>query len=539
MNHESSPSKFFSVSTPAHDIKLCCLMAILNIHLSWKQHKWPIFYCLVSLIGAFAYGYDTIYYTGIQGMAPFIRDYGHRKSDGSYELGTTFLSVTASLIYVGEFCGALATAPINDRWGRKAVFASASMCIITGAVVQVCSFGIYGVFCLGRVLIGLGIGQFTATCLIYISEVAPAQIRGPALMMFQFMQSWSQFVVACITQGTSNIDTAASYRIPMGLLLVLPTTMLICLPFIPETPVWYVYKCRHEKAEKALRQINRGVPDYDAAHDLQIIDEQVRLEFDSSADSTWTSLLSDSIERRKLIFSCGAMFAQQINGIQFWYTYGVVFAQSIGVAQPFTINTITNVIQIFAVGASVMLGNKVPRRTNLLVCTVGMFVSLVAVGGLGTTKRGGPFSQGVGIAIVVFAYINIICFNFSIGTLSYTIASEMAVGRNRNKITACAIGVFFFTVWLMVFVSPYLYYTANLGPMLGFVYAGTTLLTLAYVWFCVGETTFRTNADIDRFFTEKIPVRMWDSHVFQNSIGMEAGVVEQVDTHIGEKLATA
>jgi hypothetical protein len=167
-----------------------------------------------------------------------------------------------------------------------------------------------------------------------------------------------------------------------------------------------------------------------------------------------------------------------------------------------------------AVGLSVILGNKMRRRVNLLVCTCGMLVFLIVVGGLGTTHRGGPFSKPIGITIVVFSYINIICFNFSIGTLSYTMASEMAVGRNRNKITAAAIGVFFFTVWFLVFVSPYLYFSANLGPMLGFVFAGTTLFTLSYVWFCVGETTGRTNTEIDRFFLEHIPVRKWRSHVF-------------------------
>lgn len=187
---------------------------------------------------------------------------------------------------------------------------------------------------------------------------------------------------------------------------------------------------------------------------------------------------------------------------------------TVGTVQPFTINTITNVLQITAVGLSVMLGNKMRRRVNLLVCTIGMLISLIVVGGLGTTHRGGPFTRPVGITIVVFSYINIICFNFSIGTLSYTIASEMAVGRNRNKITASAIGVFFFTVWLLVFVSPYLYFSANLGPMLGFVYAGTTMFTLSYVWFCVGETTGRTNTEIDRFFLEHIPVRKWRTHVF-------------------------
>ncbi|KUJ17672.1 uncharacterized protein LY89DRAFT_718317 [Mollisia scopiformis] len=431
-------------------------MVFLNLNINWAHHKWALFYCLVSTIGALCYGYDTIYYTGIQGMKAFVRDYGELTADGTYKLSTTFLSVTASLIYVGEFIGALITAPINDAWGRKAVFCSASICIIAGAIVQLVSSGHYSAFCVGRVLVGLGI----------------------------------------------------------------------------ESSVWYTYKGRREAAEKALRKINRSMPGYDSAADLKVIQDQVNMELEMEGQSSWASVFRDPVERRKLIYSCGAMFAQQINGIQFWYTYGVVFAQSIGTAQPFTINTITIVLQIVAVGLSVVLGNKMRRRVNLLVCTCGMLISLIVVGGLGTTHRGGPFNKPVGITIVVFSYINIICFNFSIGTLSYTIASEMAVGRNRNKITAAAIGVFFFTVWLLVFVSPYLYFSANLGPMLGFIFAGTTMFTLAYVWFCVGETTGRTNTEIDRFFLEHIPVRQWRTHVFpplENDEKDEATIVSHME----------
>jgi hypothetical protein len=95
----------------------------------------------------------------------------------------------------------------------------------------------------------------------------------------------------------------------------------------------------------------------------------------------------------------------------------------------------------------------------------------------------------------------------------------MAVGRNRNKITACALGTFFFTVWMMVFTAPYLYTDANLGPMVGFVYAGMSLITLAYSWFCVGETTGRTNAELERFFSDRIPVRQWESHVWADDFG--------------------
>lgn len=475
-------------------------------------------------------------------MKYFARDYGTLDADGTYSLGTTFLSVSASIIYVGEFVGALIAAPINDKFGRKAVFASAAISIIIGAIVQVCAYSIEGVFYVGRIFVGLGVGQFTATCLVYVADVAPSPIRGPALMMFQFMQSIAQFVGACVNQGTETIDGKAQYQLPMGLLTALPLTMLVLLIFTPESPVWFMSKDRRDDARKALIKINRSTTAYDPETDLKIIDDQIALDRELAAGSSWISLITDPIERRKLIYACGVMFAQQvrflffffltqedkfqqnniqtnllqINGIQFWYTYGVVFAQSIGVGEPFTINTIIYVVQILTVGCSVIFGNKVNRRTNLLVCTTGMFISLIAVGGLGVTKDSeGNFSRGIGIGIVVFAYFNIVFYNFSIGTLSYTIASEMAVGRNRNKITSCALGTFFFTVWLMVFTSPYLYYDAELGPMVGFVYAGTTLITLAYSWFCVGETTGRTNAELERFFIEGIPVRKWKTHVFE------------------------
>lgn len=320
----------------------------LNLNIDWAQHRWAIFYCLVATIGALCYGYDvsflslslpflhtvvcqilssaslppllletdkdqkTIYYTGIQGMKYFARDYGTLDADGTYSLGTTFLSVSASIIYVGEFVGALIAAPINDKFGRKAVFASAAISIIIGAIVQVCAYSIEGVFYVGRIFVGLGVGQFTATCLVYVADVAPSPIRGPALMMFQFMQSIAQFVGACVNQGTETIDGKAQYQLPMGLLTALPLTMLVLLIFTPESPVWFMSKDRRDDARKALIKINRSTTAYDPETDLKIIDDQIALDRELAAGSSWISLITDPIERRKLIYACGVMFAQQV-----------------------------------------------------------------------------------------------------------------------------------------------------------------------------------------------------------------------------------
>lgn len=493
--------------------------------INWRENRWALFCCAVSTLGALCYGYDQIYYTGVLGMKRFILDYGttHDK-DGHVALTTTFISLTASIIYVGELVGALASAPINDFFGRKGVFFVASICIIAGAVAQCADQGSMGVIVLGRILIGLGIGQFTVTCLLYIGEVAPQEIRGPSLMMFQFMQSCSQLVGSGITQGTESISSTASYRIPMGLLAFLPLIMLLGLCVIPESPIHYIRRGRPDRAGRALTKINRSKPGYAPEDDIAALTLMVETERAREANSSWVSVFEDPIERRKLIYSCGAMVAQQINGIQFFYSYGVVFAQSIGIKQAFTISLITNTLQVIAVGASVLLGNKVPRRANLLVTTVMMLLAYIIIGGLGA----GPYTEtSYSTAIVVISYIVIVAFNFGHGPLAFTIASEMAVGRNRNKIMSSAIVAFFFTVWLIAFTSPYIYYDGGLGPMLGFVYAGTTCLTLAYVWFCVGETTGRSHFEIELFFQDRVPVAKWPGYKFDGlarvSVGVGAG----------------
>lgn len=134
-------------------------------------------------------------------------------------------------------------------------------------------------------------------------------------------------------------------------------------------------------------------------------------------------------------------------------------------------------------------------------------------------------------------------YNFGIGPLAYTIAREMAVGVNQNKIMSMSIVVFYFVTWAFSFTAPYLYYDAGLGPMICFVYAGTTSLTLLYAWFCVGETAGRSSIEISQFFTERIPVRQWKTHVFDSLPGNQvekipydseerAGASEHVDMKV-------
>lgn len=186
------------------------------------------------------------------------------------------------------------------------------------------------------------------------------------------------------------------------------------------------------------------------------------------------------------------MFSSQANGIMFFYVYGVVFVQSIGVPNPFLVQVIVNIVQIISAGASALLVNQVSRRWNLMITNSAMLVAFLVIGGIRTR----PLTTVSQYVIVVFSFVVVVTYNFGIGPLAYTIAREMAIGVNQNKIMSASIVVFYITTWAISFTAPYLYYDASLGSMLGFIYGATTLLMIVWTWFSVAETA---NRAISRF----------------------------------------
>lgn len=74
---------------------------------------------------------------------------------------------------------------------------------------------------------------------------------------------------------------------------------------------------------------------------------------------------------------------------------------------------------------------------------------------------------------------------------------------------------FWVIAFLVSFTLPYLYDAgeANLGPKVGYIYAGGCCLSLAFVYFYIGETIGRSLEDINQMFDEELPVMKWKTWV--------------------------
>jgi sugar porter (SP) family MFS transporter len=362
-----------------------------------------------------------VYFSGIQAMSTFVQHFGHRQADGTYAISASDLSIMSSMINVGELVGSLSAAPLNDLSGRKGAFLLGAITAIIGTVLQVITDHDKGIIIGGRVILGLGVGIFSSTSPLYIAEVAPTEIRGPLLGCWQLTLSVSQLIAAVINRGTESLTTTASYRIPTAVQLIFPLLVLAFLYFVPESPRWLMRRSKEERCGSALRLLHKDDKTYTADEDMMTIRGSLAAEAEQSAESSWSDLIKDPIERRKVIYSAGALVAQQINGIQWFYYFGTVFSQAIGLEDPFLMSIIVFTIQIVTVLAAVFCANKIPRRPLLLTTTLIMTASIFIVGCLGIP--GSDVSPAFGKVIISFVIIEITAFNFAWGPLGWTIVS--------------------------------------------------------------------------------------------------------------------
>jgi len=426
--------------------------------ISKPHHIYAWLFCGFAALGACILGYDGVYFNGVSSLVSplppeahrhiphndqdiFVKHFGTETTDGQYKISPSQLSVMTSMINVGELVGSLSAAPLNDLVGRKIVFLVAAAVIVIGVVLQLVTSSSKSLITVGRAIMGLGVGAFSSTSPLYIAvstiysksaqacsltsiseqEVAPTSIRGPLLMCWQLTISLAQILAAAITKGIETDQTTLAYRLPIGFQLLFPALVFAFYALVPESPRWLLRAGKDEKAKAALQAIHKDDKTYNPEQHLVTLRAAIDTEEILAAESSWSSLLTDPIERRKLIFSAGALIAQQINGIQWFYYFGTVFSKAIGLKDPFLMAVIVFLIQTVTVFLAVLFANKIPRRPLLLTTTAIMTVSIFIVGCLGIPD--GDVSPTFGKVIISFVIIEITAFNFGWGPLGWTIVS--------------------------------------------------------------------------------------------------------------------
>ena len=417
----------------------------------------------VATIGGFLFGYDS---GAVNGTQPGLtEEFG--LVPGSFS-PTNGLGFTVASLLIGCFIGAFFAGRLADLMGRRNVMRITALLFLIGAIVQGLTDS-HLIFVLARILGGMAVGAASVLSPAYISEVAPASIRGRMTTVQQIMiitGLTGAFLVNYFLADAAGASTGSfwlgleAWRW-MYLMQAVPAAIfLVALYFIPESPRYLVGKGRDADASTVLVKLFGA----DVARAKL---EEIRGTFSADHRPRLSDVLAPSGTRGFLgmrpIVWVGIMLAvfQQLVGINVIFYYGATLWQLAGFSEndSLLINIVSGAVSIAACFVTIAVIDKIGRKPLLLIGSAGMAITLfvmVYAFSHGSLDPEGNLvlTRGLGTLAVVAANLYVIFFNVSWGPVMWVMLGEMFPNQLRGSALAVAGFFQWFANFLISFTFP-------------------------------------------------------------------------------------
>lgn len=389
----------------------------------------------VATIGGLLFGYDSGAVNGTQeGLKT------------AFALDDAALGFTVGSLLIGCAAGAFFAGRLADLLGRRKVMLIAAALFVVGALIQGLTT-VHALFVVARFAGGMAVGAASVLSPLYISEVAPANIRGRLTTVQQVMiitGLTAAFVVNYMLQqaaGSSLGDIAGrpAWRW-MYLAQAIPAIVfLIALFFIPESPRHLVGTGRDEQARGVLTRLFGP-----AEADRKI--GEIRASFSDDHRPRLADVTAPGTIFRPIVWA-GLLLAtfQQFVGINVIFYYGETLWKLAGVSEAVALerNIISGVVSIAACFVTILVIDRIGRKPLLLIGSVGMAVTLGAMtwafSGAAQDAAGNlALAPGAGWVALVAANLYVIFFNVSWGPVMWVMLGEMFPNQIRGSALAVA-----------------------------------------------------------------------------------------------------
>lgn len=215
----------------------------------------------IAAAGAFAFllqGYDQALMNGILTLDSFVEQFPQLNTRGqSATSSTAVLQGTVVAIYeVGSASGSIACFFIGDWLGRRKTILLAGYIALVGIILQTTPFQLAQLI-VARVVTGVGVGMFTSTIPVWVSECSRAKARGKMVMLEGMFAIGGVFLVTWIELGFYFVqNNSAGWRVPIALQAIFAIGTLCFVSFLPESPRWLIAKGKDQKATSILSQLS-------------------------------------------------------------------------------------------------------------------------------------------------------------------------------------------------------------------------------------------------------------------------------------------
>jgi SP family galactose:H+ symporter-like MFS transporter len=426
----------------------------------------------ISALGGMLFGYDI---GVISGAILFIQK--------EFSLSPGMEEIVVSSVLLGSLVGAVVGGILADRFGRRRLLILTALVFGLGAIGAALAPGTAWLLA-ARVVAGTAIGIASFVAPLYISEIAPVDIRGKLVSINQVALT-SGIVISYVVDYA--FAGSQAWRWMFALAVIPAAAFGIGLIFIPNSPRWLVDRGHADQARAVLKRI-RGPEQVQG--ELSEIQHSV-----AQQKGHWSELLSPLL-RPAMIVGIGLAIAQQITGINTVIYYAPTIFRFAGLSSAsvaILAGVGVGVVNVVLTLVAMQLIDRVGRRPLLLVSLAGMALSLFVLGLAFSLPQ---LSGSLGWIAVASLMVYVGSFAVGLGPVFWLLLSEIYPLRIRGR--AMSVGTIAnWSANLLVALS-FLTLTQVLGkPATFWLYGVVSIGAWLFAFFLVPETKGRSLEEIE------------------------------------------
>lgn len=454
--------------------------------------------CSVAALGGLLFGLDQGF---IANSLETIQQHYHLGVEG----GEHYSSILAT----GGIVGALLSGLFARFLGRKRSLLFAGF-IFTAASGYSALLPPLPVLSACRFALGFGVGVASFIVPLFLSETAPASIRGSMGTLFQLMITIGIFLISLTNVFIARTFVNPATSLP---LMFLTITLFAALMFVggfvlPESPRWLMLKGRRQEAVTVLRRTLNTEEEIE----LEIGEIERALHGPQGAG---IGIVMRGYFIKVLVVGVLLQVFQQLVGINMMIYYSPTIFGYAGMKGLLAAMTVPTVNMLFTFPA-IRLVEKWGRKKLLYVGATMMLVTMVAAGAtfqsIGSVSD--PSMIGSTPKAVLFAAVILYIFGFAVswGPVVWIVCSEIFPLEGRE------IGMTITTMvnWTfagLVMANALSFMQAHGNASIFYVFAGFCVLAIGFVARFVPETKGITLEEMEFNLKSGVALRELGSHV--------------------------
>jgi MFS transporter, SP family, galactose:H+ symporter len=427
----------------------------------------------IGALGGFLFGYDT---GVVSGALLFIKE--------DFDLGAFEQGAVVSVLLLGAMIGAAQAGRPADRYGRKPTLLVIAAVYTVGILGAAVAPG-FETLLLARFVMGLGVGAASAVVPLYLSEVAPPDVRGRLVSLNQLMITIgivASYLVDLIFAGSE------SWRWMFAVGGVPSVLFLLGMTRVPETPVWLEGHGRAGEARAVLGEVTdeRGVD--------ELMDAYARAREEAGHRLGLRGLLASRAARPALVIGVTLAALQQLGGINTIIYYSATIFERTGLEASEAIvgSLVIGVINVAMTVVSIRLVDRRGRRPLLRLSLTGMTLTLLLIG----LTFALPFEAVDSWLSLICILLYISAFAIGMGPIFWLLIAEVFPADARAEGAAVSSTANWFANFVVGLLFLPLIEAIGEGPTF-WIFAAICMAGLVFVNRYVPETRGRSFAEID------------------------------------------